>query len=67
MPLLFTAAASAAAANAVGLSYKGPWDTAQALNNLFQKLLIVTRASGDKGGFAEVTEEGSPRSSLWLP
>jgi molybdate transport system regulatory protein len=48
-----------AAAKAVGLSYKGAWDAVQALNNLFEKPLVVTRAGGRSGGFAEVTEEGA--------
>lgn len=47
-----------AAAKAVGLSYKGAWDAVQALNNLFDKPLVVTRAGGRHGGYAEVTEEG---------
>jgi len=47
-----------AAAKAVGLSYKGAWDSVQALNNLFDKPLVITRAGGRHGGSAEVTEEG---------
>ena len=48
-----------AAARSVGLSYKGAWDSVQALNNLFDKPLVVTRAGGRRGGYAEVTEEGA--------
>lgn len=47
-----------AAAKAIGLSYKGAWDAVQALNNLFDKPLVITRAGGRHGGSAEVTEEG---------
>jgi molybdate transport system regulatory protein len=42
----------------MGLSYKGAWDAAQAINNLFDRPLVITRAGGRLGGFAEVTEEG---------
>ena len=48
----------AAAAKAVGLSYKGAWDAVQALNNLAERPLVATRAGGRRGGFAEVTPEG---------
>ncbi|MGH6969984.1 MAG: TOBE domain-containing protein, partial [Caulobacteraceae bacterium] len=47
-----------AAAKAAGLSYKGAWDAVQALNNLFERPLVVTRAGGRLGGAAAVTEEG---------
>jgi molybdate transport system regulatory protein len=46
------------AARAVGLSYKGAWDAVQALNNLFERPLVVARPGGRHGGAAEVTEEG---------
>jgi molybdate transport system regulatory protein len=46
------------AAKSVGLSYKGAWDAVQALNNLADRPLIVTKAGGRLGGFAEVTREG---------
>jgi molybdate transport system regulatory protein len=48
----------AAAAKAAGLSYKGAWDAVQALNNLFDRPLVLTKAGGRHGGFAEVTPEG---------
>src|SRR5579863_3396804 len=48
----------AAAAQAVGLSYKGAWDAVQALNNLFPQPMVITRAGGRGGGVAEVTAEG---------
>ncbi len=48
----------ALAAKAVGMSYKGAWDAVQAINNLFDQQLVVTRAGGPLGGFADVTEEG---------
>jgi molybdate transport system regulatory protein len=47
-----------AAAKVVGLSYKGAWDAVQALNNLFETPLVLTRAGGRHGGSAQVTEEG---------
>jgi molybdate transport system regulatory protein len=47
-----------AAAGAVGLSYKGAWDAVQALNNLFERPLVVARPGGRHGGGAEVTEDG---------
>jgi len=47
-----------AAAKSIGLSYKGAWDAVQALNNLFDKPLVITQAGGRHGGYAEVTEEG---------
>ncbi|HTX49532.1 MAG TPA: TOBE domain-containing protein [Caulobacteraceae bacterium] len=46
------------AAKAVGLSYKGAWDAVQALNNLFERPLVVARPGGRRGGRAEVTEDG---------
>jgi len=46
------------AAAAVGLSYKGAWDAVQALNNLFERPLVVARSGGRHGGAAEVTEDG---------
>jgi molybdate transport system regulatory protein len=47
-----------AAAKVAGLSYKGAWDAVQALNNLFDRPLVTTKAGGRHGGFAEVTAEG---------
>lgn len=49
----------AAAAKAVGLSYKGAWDAVQALNNLFDEPLVVSRAGGAKGGLANLTPRGA--------
>ena len=46
------------AARAVGLSYKGAWDAVQALNNLFERPLVVARPGGRQGGVAVVTEDG---------
>jgi molybdate transport system regulatory protein len=40
------------------MSYKGAWDAVQALNNLFQHPLVVTRAGGRTGGRAAVTAQG---------
>ena len=47
-----------AAAKAVGLSYKGAWDVVQALNNLFERPLVLTHAGGARGGATELTPEG---------
>lgn len=47
------------AARTIGLSYKGAWDAVQALNNLFDKPLVVAQAGGRRGGYAVVTEEGA--------
>lgn len=48
----------ATAAKTHGLSYKGAWDAVQALNNLFERPLVVTQAGGRSGGQAVVTPEG---------
>ena len=47
-----------AAAKQLGLSYKGAWDAAQALNNLFEAPLIETQAGGARGGTATLTPRG---------
>jgi molybdate transport system regulatory protein len=47
-----------AAARALGLSYKGAWDAVQALNNLFQRPLVVAQPGGRAGGAAQVTAQG---------
>ena len=47
-----------AAAKAVGLSYKGAWDMVQALNNLFERPLVLTQAGGARGGATALTLEG---------
>ena len=47
-----------AAAKATGFSYKGAWDAVQALNNLFEQPLVVSRAGGAHGGTAVVTPAG---------
>ena len=49
----------AAAAGAVGLSYKGAWDGVQALNNLFERPLVEAQPGGASGGGARVTEAGT--------
>lgn len=43
---------------AVGLTFRAAWDAVQALNNLFDRPLVVSRAGGAKGGGATVTELG---------
>lgn len=47
-----------AAARRLGLSYRGAWDAIQALNNLFDRPLIVAAPGGKTGGAAQVTPEG---------
>lgn len=47
-----------AAAKAVGMSYKGAWDTLDAINNLSGKELVVRVAGGKGGGGSVLTEEG---------
>ena len=47
-----------AAAQKLGLSYKGAWDAVQALNNLFDGPLIEASAGGRSGGAAAVTPRG---------
>lgn len=48
----------AAAARAVGLSYKAAWDAVGALNNLFAQPLVEAAPGGAKGGGAAVTPAG---------
>ncbi len=47
-----------AAAEKLGLSYKGAWDAIQALNNLFDRPLVAAAPGGKSGGGAVVTERG---------
>ena len=47
-----------AAAKFVGLSYKGAWDAVQALNNLFERPLVLSQPGGKAGGTAVVTPAG---------
>ncbi|HEV2364417.1 MAG TPA: TOBE domain-containing protein [Caulobacteraceae bacterium] len=47
-----------AAAKALGLSYKGAWDAVQAMNNLFERPLVVAQPGGKTGGAAQVTPAG---------
>jgi len=47
-----------AAAQKLGLSYRGAWDAIQALNNLFETPLIEASPGGKSGGAAAVTERG---------
>jgi len=48
----------AAAAKAVGLSYRGAWDAVQALNDLFGRPLVQAQVGGREGGAALVTPAG---------
>jgi molybdate transport system regulatory protein len=47
-----------AAAKAMGLSYKGAWDAVQAMNNLFERPLVVAQPGGKAGGAALITPVG---------
>jgi molybdate transport system regulatory protein len=47
-----------AAAKAVGLSYKGAWDAVQALNNLFDRPVVLAHPGGSAGGATRVTDLG---------
>lgn len=47
-----------AAAQRLGLSYKGAWDIVQGLNNLFDAPLIEAAPGGKAGGAAKVTPKG---------
>jgi molybdate transport system regulatory protein len=47
-----------AAAERLGLSYRGAWDVVQALNNLFESPLVEAAPGGPTGGAARVTERG---------
>jgi len=46
------------AAKAVGLSYKGAWDTVDAMNVMIGEALIVTVTGGKGGGGAQLTATG---------
>ena len=47
-----------AAAIRLGISYRGAWDTVQALNNLFDGPLVEAQPGGRAGGMAAVTPRG---------
>ena len=47
-----------AAAKAIGLSYKGAWDAVQAMNNLFERPLVLAQPGGKAGGAAQATDAG---------
>ena len=47
-----------AAAKVAGLSYKGAWDAVQALNNLFERPLVIAAPGGRQGGASQVTAAG---------
>jgi molybdate transport system regulatory protein len=48
----------AAAAKTLDISYKGAWDAVQALNNLFERPLVVAHPGGRAGGEAVITPAG---------
>jgi molybdate transport system regulatory protein len=43
---------------ALGLTFRAAWGAVQALNNVFDRPLVVARPGGAKGGGAQVTELG---------
>jgi len=47
-----------AAARAAGVTYKTAWDGIDALNNLFDRPLVIAKPGGRHGGGATVTPEG---------
>ncbi len=47
-----------AAARQLDVSYKGAWDAVQALNNLFERPLVIAQTGGRTGGAAAVTPAG---------
>ena len=47
-----------AGARKLGLSYKAAWDAVQALNNLFDRPLILAQAGGKAGGASAITPAG---------
>lgn len=47
-----------AAARAIGMSYKGAWDTITALNRLLAQPLVTTETGGSGGGGARLTDAG---------
>jgi len=53
------------AARAIGMTYKAAWDAVDAINNLADKPLVVTRHGGAKGGGAALTEEGRRLLTAW--
>lgn len=46
------------AAKAVGMSYKGAWDTVDAMNNQSDKPLVTRLTGGKHGGGTQLTEHG---------
>jgi len=48
-----------AAARALGITYKTAWDGIDALNNLFDRPLVVAQPGGRRGGGAVVTPNGA--------
>ncbi|NNC24458.1 TOBE domain-containing protein [Salinisphaera sp. USBA-960] len=48
----------AAAARAVGLSYKGAWDAVHAMNNLSDNALVVAATGGTGGGGSHLSARG---------
>lgn len=53
------------AGKALGISYRRVWDMVEAINNGFDRPLIVTSHGGIKGGGATLTETGRVVLSLY--
>lgn len=53
------------AARAIGMTYKAAWDAVDAINNLADRPLVVTRHGGSRGGGAELTGEGRQLLAAW--
>jgi len=49
----------AAAARAIGMSYKGAWDAVDAINNLAHEPLVLRTVGGRSGGGAELTPQAT--------
>lgn len=47
-----------AGGKAVGLNFRAAWNAVQALNNIFDRPLVIGQAGGAKGGGASVTDLG---------
>jgi molybdate transport system regulatory protein len=53
------------AAKAVGLSYKGAWDTVDAINNLAGRPVVLRATGGAHGGGSQLTDHGRQLVQLY--